>query len=146
MKIQLHRYDLTFILSGVTLTILVLAIFFVSQDKANYLVNGSANSPQAQAKPAQAESAVIGVNKPIEEYTPAERQIYQITESYNSLPYVAAALPQNAAITFGPDLAVMDIQQRHLYQITEEYPFNPVDIAKMDPGERERSQITEYYP
>jgi hypothetical protein len=143
MKIQLHKTETAEILGGIALAAIVLIVFLVTRQNVNVPVTGPSDAAQA---PVQAENVVTGIGKPVEEYTPAERMQYQITESYDAAPVFVAALPKTGVISVGPDLSALDIRMREQLQITEEYPFNPVDFATMDPHERERFQITEYYP
>jgi hypothetical protein len=145
MKIQLHKTEMAEILGVIALAAIMLTVVLVALPNVISPVTGS-DVAQAPVQPVQPEGSVIGFNKPIAEYSLAERMQYQITESYETAPVYAAALPKTTVISAGPDLAAMDIRMREQYQITEEYPFNPVDFSTMDPHERERFQITEYYP
>ena len=51
------------------------------------------------------ERTSVASGKALEEYTPAERQQYQITESYDPLPVFGAALPAPAVLYAGPDFS-----------------------------------------
>jgi hypothetical protein len=125
MKIQLHKSNPFVFQGALALTAIVLiVIFLTAQNSARVTATGPTDLSQAPAVSAQPASALSVINKPVEQYTPQERQMYQITESYDPLPVAWATLSEMQTFSTGPDISAMDIRLREQCQITEAYPFS----------------------